>query len=102
MGPGCPERFDPEFVKWIWNFNRENRVRNYTWLAQARHARTLVLKNRKEVNAFLASLPRPGPVPAPRRPRRGKRRYEISEIRCGIPFGDDFEINSGDRLSETC
>ena len=59
MGPGCPERFDPEFVKWIWNFNRENRVRNYTWPAQARHARTLVLKNRKEVNAFLASLPRP-------------------------------------------
>ena len=53
MTQGCPERFDPEFVRWIWNFNRDNRVRNYTWIAQARHARSIVLKNRKEVKAFL-------------------------------------------------
>lgn len=56
MSPGCPERFDPEFVKWIWNFNKSNRVRNYTWIAQAKHAKSIVLKSRKEVNAFLQSL----------------------------------------------
>lgn len=56
MSPGCPERFDPEFVKWIWNFNKNNRVRNYTWLAQAKHAESIVLKNRKEVKAFLEQM----------------------------------------------
>lgn len=53
MSAGCPERFDPEFVKFIWNFNQQNRVRIYTWLAQAKHAKTIVLKNRREVKAFL-------------------------------------------------
>lgn len=56
MAPGCPERFDPEFVKWIWNFNKNNRVQNYTWLAMASHAQTVVLKSRRQVNAFLESL----------------------------------------------
>ncbi len=56
MSPGCPERFDWEFIKFIWNFNKNNRVRNYTYLAQAKHANCIVLKNRKEVQAFLESL----------------------------------------------
>lgn len=56
MGPGCPERFDFAFVKWIWNFNKNNRVRNYTWLAQAKHAKSIVLKNRRQVKRFLAEL----------------------------------------------
>lgn len=56
MGLGCPERFDPEFVKFIWNFNKNNRVRNYTWLAQTKHAKSIVLKNRKEVKAFLEQV----------------------------------------------
>ncbi len=56
MSPGCPERFDWDFVKFIWNFNKNNRVRNYTYLAQAKHARCIVLKNRKEVQSFLENL----------------------------------------------
>lgn len=56
MAPGCPERFDWEFVKWIWNYNRDNRVSNELCLAKAKHAKTVVLKNRKEVRAFLDSL----------------------------------------------
>ena len=56
MGGNCKERFDPEFVKWIWEYNQLNRVRNYTWLSQAKHAKTIVLKNRKEVKEFLAGL----------------------------------------------
>ena len=56
MPAGCPERFDWEFVKWIWNFNENNRVQNYIWIARAKHAEAVVLKNRKEVRAFLNSL----------------------------------------------
>ncbi len=56
MGPGCPERFDPEFVKFIWNFNKNNRVQNYTWIAQAKHAKSIVLKNRKQVKMFLETI----------------------------------------------
>lgn len=56
MPAGCPERFSWEFVKWIWNFNKNNRVRNYTYLAKARHAKTVVLKTRREVKAFLDTL----------------------------------------------
>ena len=56
MGGNCPERFDWEFVKWIWNFNKENRTRNYTWIARAKHAKAIVLKNRREVSRFLESL----------------------------------------------
>lgn len=56
MAPGCPERFDWDFVKWIWNFNRDHRDLNYSYLARARHAKTIVLKSRKEVKAFLKGL----------------------------------------------
>ena len=56
MAKGCPERFDWDFVKWIWNFNKQNRVRNYTWIAKTKHARAIVLKSRKEVKTFLQQL----------------------------------------------
>lgn len=56
MAEGCPERFDWEFIKWVWNFNKNNRVRNYTYLAQAKHAERIVLKNRREVKNFLKQL----------------------------------------------
>ena len=56
MPSGCPERFDREFVKFIWNFNKNNRVMNYTWIAKSKHAKAVVLKNRKEVKHFLESL----------------------------------------------
>ena len=56
MADGCPERFDWDFIKFVWNFNQNNRVRNYTYLAQAKHAKHIVLKSRKEVRRFLAEL----------------------------------------------
>ena len=56
MVAGCPERFDWEFVKFIWNFNKNNRARNYAYLAQAGHAKRIVLKSRKEVKAFLQTI----------------------------------------------
>ena len=56
MAPGCPERFDWEFVQWIWNFNRDHRALNYGYIGQARHAKSVILKSRKEVKDFLESL----------------------------------------------
>ena len=56
MAEGCPERFDWEFFKYIWNFNRNNRVLNRTRIAKTKHAKAYVLKNRKEKQAFLESL----------------------------------------------
>ena len=56
MAKGCPERFDWEFVKFIWNFNKQNRVRNYTWIAKTKQAKAIVLKNRREVKQFLETL----------------------------------------------
>ena len=56
MGGNCKERFDWDFMKYIWNFNEQNRIRNYTWIAKAPHAKAIVLKNRKEVKRFLENL----------------------------------------------
>ena len=56
MPDGCPERFDWEFIKYIWKFNENNRVINYTRIAKYKHAKAIVLKNRKEAQAFLESV----------------------------------------------
>lgn len=56
MAEGCKERLDWEHLKYIWNYNKINRVKNESYLAQARHAKKIILKNRKEVKAFLETL----------------------------------------------
>ena len=56
MGEGCPERFDLEFLQWVWNYNKRNRQRNYQLLEQATHAEKIVLKNRRMVKQFLKNL----------------------------------------------
>ncbi len=56
MAKGCPERFDWEFIKYIWHFNENNRVLNYTWIGKTKHAKAIVLKNRGEVKAFLNAI----------------------------------------------
>lgn len=56
MGEGCPERFDLEFLRWVWNYNKNNREQNYRLLSEATHAQKIVLKNRCAVKAFLKNL----------------------------------------------
>lgn len=53
MGEGCPERIDLEFLKWVWNFNKNKRAANYALLRNAAHAEAIILKNRRQVAAFL-------------------------------------------------
>lgn len=57
MAEGCPERLDLDFLKWVWNFNRDGkRERYYRLLNEAEDVQTIVLKNRRMVKRFLASL----------------------------------------------
>lgn len=56
MGPGCKERIDWAFLKWVWNFNRNHRQRIYALLAEATHAKVMILKNRKEGRQFLENI----------------------------------------------
>ena len=56
MGEGCPERIDLDFLKWVWNYNRDKRQRNYDLIAQYPDVKLIVLKNRREVKQFLDGL----------------------------------------------
>lgn len=58
MGAGCKEKVDWEFVKWVWNFNKNKRERYYRMLKDAEGVEAIVLKNRRMVNRFLKELER--------------------------------------------
>ena len=55
MPEGCPERFDWEFLKWVWNFNRNNREKMFAQLQTLPPERLVLLRNRGEVRKFLQS-----------------------------------------------
>ena len=56
MGEGCPERFDWEFLLWVIHYNKKHRERNYGLLKSAEGKNVIILRNRREVKAFLNSL----------------------------------------------
>ena len=56
MGEGCPERIDLDFLKWVWNFNKNMRERNYSLLKEAEGVQVIILKNRRMVKKFLSEL----------------------------------------------
>ncbi len=56
MGEGCPERFDLDFLKWVWNFNKSKRSQYYAMLNALKDKQVIILKSRREVKSFLANL----------------------------------------------
>ena len=56
MGEGCPERIDWDFLKWVWDFNKNKREKNYRLLNEAEGKETIVLKNRRAVKKFLEQV----------------------------------------------
>ena len=56
MADGCPERFDWEFLQWVWNFNKNKRERYYKMLNEAEGIEKIVLKNRRTVKRFLERI----------------------------------------------
>ena len=53
MGDGCPERLDWDFLKWVWNFNKNKRDKIYALLEQAENVKIHIFKNRRQVRRFL-------------------------------------------------
>lgn len=56
MPEGCYERFDGEFLRWVWNFNRENRKKYLKMLQETKDKEVYILHNRREVRRFLESI----------------------------------------------
>ena len=55
MADGCPERMDGEFLKWIWDYNRNFRTKLYDMLNSS-GKRVVVLKSRREAQRLLDIL----------------------------------------------
>ena len=56
MAPGCAEWFDPEFLGWIWNFNKTHRKQYYEMLSAQKEKTVHIFKNRRQLNRYLRSL----------------------------------------------
>ncbi|MBQ3109790.1 MAG: DNA topology modulation protein [Clostridia bacterium] len=48
MPKGCPERFDWEFLKYVYKFNDKQRADIYKKLSTNPHTRVIIIKNRKD------------------------------------------------------
>ena len=56
MGGNCPERFDFEFLRTVWGFNKQHRQRYNEMLNNTNGIRVIKLKNRKEAAQFLENI----------------------------------------------
>lgn len=56
MGNGCPERFDLEFLKYVWNFRKNNRNKILGLLSGMKEKEIIVLHNKKELKHFLSEI----------------------------------------------
>lgn len=57
LAPGCPEKFDPAFYRFIWNFRRTHDAMIEAALTRdAAHAKQFRLRSDREISAFLAAL----------------------------------------------
>lgn len=56
MAPGCPERLEPAFLRWVWTYRARQRPKLVAWLAGLRPDQRLVtFTTRQEADRFLAS-----------------------------------------------
>ncbi|WP_404431876.1 DNA topology modulation protein [Sutcliffiella horikoshii] len=57
MGEGCEERFDLDFLKWIWDYPKTKRPGILKMLEQSsKDKKVLIIKSPKEVQEFLNKL----------------------------------------------
>jgi len=55
MAEGCPEKLDPEFVLWVWNYPRRTRPKVAKLLREQGEGKKIIwLRSRREVEEFLA------------------------------------------------
>ncbi|MEG1620819.1 MAG: topology modulation protein [Oscillospiraceae bacterium] len=56
MGNNCPERFDWEFLQYVWNFNKENRKQTLEMLSNNNDKEIVILQNPKQYKNFLSTI----------------------------------------------
>ena len=57
MAEGCNEKFDWEFLKWVWNYQARTKPKVENLLQKYRDEKTIIrLKSKQEVENFLSSL----------------------------------------------
>lgn len=57
MAPGCPEQFDPGFMRWLWRFPRNTRPEMLRKIrAYGAGKRVIILRNQRQTDAFIASI----------------------------------------------
>ncbi|MEG0320030.1 MAG: EutP/PduV family microcompartment system protein [Niameybacter sp.] len=56
MGGYCPERFDWDFLKFVWHFNKNNRKKYYDLLRNQKDIKVIILRNRRQAAAFIQGL----------------------------------------------
>lgn len=71
MAAGCPERLSWDFVRWVWRYPEARRPGVLAQLEAAEGVRVVRLRSRRDVRAFLASLPPPAGDGGARPPRSG-------------------------------
>ena len=60
MPEGCAEKFDFEFMKFIWNFPKTFGQRNIERIEKCNDKQIIVFKNRKEANQYIVQLSNKG------------------------------------------
>ncbi len=64
VAPGCPEKLDWAFLKWIWRYPKTRRPAIAKLLAEFAVGRTIIIvRSPREVDALLRALDRGQPVP---------------------------------------
>lgn len=57
MAPGCKEKIDLEFAKWVWRFPKDVRPHTLDILRNVQNTDICILRNPKEVEGFLMTAP---------------------------------------------
>lgn len=52
MAEGCPEKIDIEFMKYIWNFPKNSRLRIVSRLENCADKNIIIFKSRSQVKRF--------------------------------------------------
>jgi adenylate kinase family enzyme len=57
MAPGCDEKFDWKFLRWVWNFPRDSKPKTEALLKKFENEKNVIrLTSKKEVENFLVNL----------------------------------------------
>ncbi len=56
MNEGCKEKLDFDFLKWIWNYNKNNKPGVLKLLTEKKSKKIIIIKSQKQVNEFISTL----------------------------------------------